>query len=64
MRALLLCRERLTRLLSVLEREGGSCSLRRLWRNFSIWGWEVEQAEEAEHKPHVGRPSLVAASRR
>jgi len=66
MRQNLLSRERLNRLLKVLEREGGTCSLRRLWRNFSIWGWEVEQAEEAgwvsisERKPTVGRPSRVA----
>jgi hypothetical protein len=66
MRPLILCRERLTRLLSVLDREGGECSVRRLCRNFAIYEWEVEQAEEAgwvtisERKPRVGRPSCVA----
>jgi hypothetical protein len=66
MRPLILCRERLTRLLSVLDREGGECSVRRLCRNFAIYNWEVEQAEEAgwvsitERKPPVGRPSCVA----
>jgi hypothetical protein len=38
-----------------------------LYRTYRIHNWEVEQAEEAgwvaisEHKPAVGRPSLVAA---
>jgi hypothetical protein len=67
MRSNLLCRERLTRLLIVLDREGGSCSLRDLYRSYGIRNWEVEQAEEAgwvsifEHKPTVGRPSWIAA---
>lgn len=67
MRQLLLCRERLTRLLAVLDSEGGSCSLRDLYRTYGIREWEVEQAEEAgwveisERKPAVGRPSRVAA---
>jgi hypothetical protein len=66
MRPLILCRERLTRLLFVLDSEGGECSVRRLCRNFAIRDWEVEQAEEAgwvmisERKPRVGRPSSVA----
>ncbi len=66
MRSLLLCRERLTRLLAVLDREGGSCSLRALYRTYGIRDWEVEQAEEAEwvsiteQKPVVGRSSFVA----
>lgn len=66
MRPLIFCRERLTRLLSVLDREGGECSVRRLCRSFAIYEWEVEQAEEAgwvtiaERKPPVGRPSRVA----
>lgn len=67
MRPLLLCRERLHRLLSVLDREGGTCSLRDLFRTYRIHAWEVEQAEVAgwvaisERKPVVGRPSRVAA---
>ena len=66
MRQRLLCRERLTRLLAVLDREDGSCSLRDMYRSYGIREWEVEQAEEAgwvvisEHKPAVGRPSRVA----
>jgi hypothetical protein len=66
MRPLLLCRERLYRLLSVLDREGGSCSLRDLERMYRIHSWEMEQAEDAgwvtisERKPAVGRPSRVA----
>lgn len=66
MRPLLLCRERLTRLLTVLDREDGECSLRDLYRSYSVRDWEVEQAEEAgwvsifERKPAVGRPSRVA----
>jgi len=65
MRPLILCRERLTRLLEVLDREGGSCTFRRLNRNYGLYIWEVEQAEESgwvdivERKPHVGRPSLT-----
>lgn len=67
MRQHLLCRERLNRLLTVLERNGGTCSLRDLYRTYRIHEWEVEQAEEAgwvaisERKPVVGRPSRVAA---
>ena len=67
MRQLLLCRERLTRLLTVLDREGGSCSVRDLYRSYGIREWEVEQAEQtgwvriSEHKRTVGRPSRVAA---
>ncbi len=66
MRPLLLCRERLTRILTVLEREGGVCTLRDLYRTYRIHDWEVEQAEESgwvnisERKPAVGRPSRVA----
>lgn len=66
MRPLLLSRERLHRLLSVLDRKGGSCSLRELTRIFGIWDWEVEQAEElgwvsiSVRQPAVGRPSRVA----
>lgn len=65
MRPLTLCRERLNRLLSVLDREGGSCTVRHLMRIYSIFEWEVLQAEEAgwvrisQRKPAVGRPSLL-----
>lgn len=62
-----LCRERLARLLAVLNRQGGSETLRHLWRQFGIYGWEVEQAAEMgwlrieTRKPPVGRPSRTAA---
>lgn len=66
MRPSILCRERLNRILTVLDREDGECSMRRLARNFSVWEWEVEQAEDlgwlaiSERKPRVGRPSRIA----
>jgi hypothetical protein len=66
MRPLLLCRERLIRLLAVLDREGGSCSLRDIFRTYGVCNWEVGQAEEAgwvtisTRKPAVGRSSQVA----
>ncbi len=66
MRPLLLCRERLNRLLSVLERTDGVCSVRDLFRSYGIRDWEVQQAANAgwvsicERKPPVGRSSLVA----
>lgn len=65
MRSLMLCRERLNRLLTVLNREGGECSVRRMARNFAVPEWEVEQAETlgwvaiSERKPAVGRPSKL-----
>lgn len=65
MRSLLLCRERLNRLLSVLDRNGGTCAFRDLCRTYAIRDWEIAQAEEAgwveyeERKPSVGRPSLL-----
>jgi hypothetical protein len=49
-----------------LDRAGGECSLRDLYRSYSVRNWVVEQAEEAgwvaifERKPAVGRPSRVA----
>ncbi len=65
MRPAILCRERLCRLLSVLDRTGGTCAIRELVRSHGIRGWEVEQAEElgwvsiSMRKPRVGRPSCV-----
>jgi hypothetical protein len=62
-----LCRERLNRILSVLDRQGGSEALRQLERYFSIWRWEVNEAaalgwiEITTRKPRTGRPSLVAS---
>jgi len=66
MRPNVLCRERLHRLLTVLERQGGHETLRQLWRRFRIWDWEVEEAEAlgwvkiGTTKPRVGRPSRFA----
>ncbi len=65
MRPLILCRERLDRLLSVLSRQGGEETLRQLSRRFGIWSWEAEQAaalgwvEIIARRPRIGRPSRV-----
>jgi hypothetical protein len=66
MRLNLLCRERLQRLLSVLDRNGGSASFRDLWRSHRVWDWEIEQAAELgwvrilTRQPRIGRPSRCA----
>lgn len=66
MRPLILCRERLNRLLDVLDRSGRSATVRDLWRSYRIYGWEIEQAAElgwvkiVTHHPPVGRPSRRA----
>lgn len=66
MRPPTLCRERLNRLLLVLQHQGGSETVRQLERRFSIWRWEVEQAATLgwvvieTHKPRTGRPSNIA----
>ncbi len=66
MRPCILCLERLDRLTDVLARQGGSETLRQLFRRFGIHDWEVEQAAALgwvaieTRKPHTGRPSLVA----
>lgn len=66
MHPLILSRERLSRLLRVLRRQGGRETVRQLHRRFGIWWWEVEQAaglgwvEIVERKPPVGRPSRIA----
>ena len=65
MRPLTLCRERLDRIRRVLERCGGTATMRDLWRSHTIYDWEVEQAAElgwltiTTRKPRVGRPSRV-----
>jgi hypothetical protein len=65
-RRLILSLERLDRIRAVLDRRGGTASLRDLQRSHGIWTWEIEQAEALGwltirmHKPRVGRPSLVA----
>jgi hypothetical protein len=66
MRSLILCRERLNRILGILDRNGGIVSLRDFWRTYGVHEWEVEQAAElgwlriVTRKPRVGRPSRVA----
>jgi hypothetical protein len=69
MRAAILCRERLHRIQAVLRRQGGSETVRQLWRRFRIYEWELKQAaaggwiEIITHKPLVGRPSPRAVER-
>ena len=66
MRSSILCRERLHRILTLLDRNGGQVEVRTLERNHRVYSWEVEQAEELgwirifERKPAVGRPARVA----
>lgn len=60
-----LCRERLDRLLDVLERRGGQETLRQLDRLYSITRLEVMEAERLgwvvvkSQKPPTGRPSII-----
>jgi hypothetical protein len=64
-RSLILCRERLNRLLLVLARQGGTETLRQLERRFGVGRWEVEQAathgwvDIETRKPRTGRPSQI-----
>lgn len=66
MRPLILCRERLLRILSILDRKGGEVSVRDLYRTFGIFEWEVMQAEAlgwltiTTVKPTTGRPAVIA----
>jgi len=66
MRPLILCLERLQRILRVFQREGDEVSIRRFRRNHEIYPWEIEQAAELgwlvieTRKPRTGRPSTVA----
>lgn len=61
------CRERLNRILSVLERQGGAETVRQLTRRFSIFRHEIEEAESLgfivieKRKPRTGRPSKIAS---
>jgi hypothetical protein len=61
----ILCRERLLRILDLLDRYGGHMPARTLQRNHGVFDWEVEQAAElgwlaiSERKPAVGRPARV-----
>jgi hypothetical protein len=60
-----LCRERLDRILAVLARHMQGVAVRDFARTFSVWRWEIEQAEQLgfvqviTRKPHTGRPSRV-----
>jgi hypothetical protein len=61
-----LCRERLNRILTLLERNPEGLSVRTFARTFSVWRWEIDQAVELgfvaleTRKPPAGRPSLIA----
>lgn len=63
---LILCRERLNRILRILARNAGALTVREFARMYSVWEWEVEQAAELgwinieTHKPRTGRPSRIA----
>jgi hypothetical protein len=66
MRPLILCRERLNRILSILDRNDGSLTMREFARTFSVWEWEIEQAATLgwlkieTRKPRTSRPSRIA----
>lgn len=68
MRPLILCRERLDRIRRVLERCGGTATMRDLGRSHTIYGWEIEQAAAmgwfkiSTLKPRTGRHSRVVES--
>jgi len=68
MRAHILCRERLVRILRILKRHPEGLSVREFARTFGVLAWEVEQAAELgwlaieTRKPHTGRPARVAVS--
>lgn len=61
-----LCRERLASIQRLLQRHGGTLSVRDFARTFSVWEWELEQAaalgwlEIEIRKPRTGRPSRIA----
>lgn len=66
MRPLILCRERLLRILNLIDRYGGQMPVRTFSRNHGVFDWEIQQAAVlgwlaiAERKPAVGRPSYWA----
>jgi len=66
MKPLILSRERLGRILSVLDRLGGAASVRDLFRSYGVREWEIQQAEAlgwvaiTVKKPATGRPSQIA----
>ncbi len=60
-----LCRERLHRILDVLDRNAGELPARTFTRSFSVWQRELEAAaalgwvEIVSRKPPIGRPSRI-----
>lgn len=65
MRPLTLCRERLNRIHAILSRYPLGLSVREFARTFSVWAWELEQADElgfvqiVTRKPRTGRPARI-----
>ena len=65
LRPLKLCRERLGRILHILDKHNGLLPVWEFSRTFSVWEWEVQQAAELgwvrieTRKPRTGRPSRV-----
>ncbi len=61
--AMMLSRERLHRILAVIQRQGGSETVRQLTRRFSIFRSEIKEAEALgwisieKRKPKTGRPA-------
>ena len=62
---MLLYRERLARIQSVLNKNGGKLTVRDFARSFSVWEWELKQAaalgwiQIEMRKPPTGRPSRI-----
>jgi hypothetical protein len=60
-----LCRERLYRILDVLDRNAGELPARAFSRSYSVWQWEIEAAaalgwvDIVTRKPPTGRPSRL-----
>lgn len=65
MHSLTLCRERLSRILNLLDRNAGVLSIGDFLRSFTVFDWELEQAaalgwvEIVTTKPATGRPSCI-----
>lgn len=63
------CRERLNRILALLDRHPQGLSLREFARTFSVYSWEIEQAAElgfvtiTKRKPRTGRPAMIVLRR-
>ncbi len=68
MRPAILCRERLNRILSILDRNAGALTVREFDRTYSVWKWEIEQAAALgwiafeTRKPRTGRPARFAVN--